>query len=164
LLKRSVRESCYRNVEHIDAALGEAPGTATLHLANPSGWHTMLPGLQDRSEGELEVQVRTLDELGPFDAVKIDVEGFEEQVLQGASHTLADPQLRIVFLDLHPQLGANVERVLDVLSVAGFDVEQRGSDEALAVRGALSPIVSPNPPSDQIQASIEHLVGHVDEH
>jgi FkbM family methyltransferase len=119
-LGRSLDESPYQNVECLEVALGSAPGTATLHVANKSGWHTMLPGLIDRSEGELQVEVRTVDQIGPFDAIKIDVEGFEEHVLRGARQTLADDALSVVFLDLHPHLGADVPSVLRLLTDAGF--------------------------------------------
>jgi FkbM family methyltransferase len=132
-LNRSVEASGYRNIDCVQAALGKSPGTATLHRANRSGWHTMLPGLQDRSEGQFAVQVRTLDEFAPLDAVKIDVEGFEEQVLLGASRALAGPALRVVFLDLHPQLGVDVPRTLGLLADAGFKVRGDGV-EAVAVR------------------------------
>jgi FkbM family methyltransferase len=130
-LERSVDVSGYRNVECVEAALGEEPGTAPLHLGEFSGWHTMLTG---GTGATVDVTVRTLDSLGPLNAVKIDVEGFEEQVLRGGAATLRDPGLRVVFLDLHPHLGVSVERTLALLTDAGLSVTELGEREALAVR------------------------------
>jgi FkbM family methyltransferase len=61
--------------------------------------------------GSVRVRSVTLD--GPFDVVKIDVEGYELEVLEGARALLADParRPRAVFLELHSA----------VLTAAGVD-------------------------------------------
>jgi FkbM family methyltransferase len=74
-------------------AIGAEPGTATLHLGSydehstlSDEWKELVP---DRWAGSIEVPVRTLDQLiadhGVPEFVKIDVEGYELQVLQGLS-------------------------------------------------------------------------------
>jgi hypothetical protein len=76
-----------------ECAIGAEPGTATLHLGAydehstlSDDWKGLVP---DRWTGSIEVPVRTLDQLiaqhGVPDFVKIDVEGYELQVLQGLS-------------------------------------------------------------------------------
>ena len=54
--------------------------------------------------GAIEVPVKTLDGVmsseSPFMA-KIDVEGYESQVLQGAERILGDPSLRVIIVELN---------------------------------------------------------------
>lgn len=75
-------------------ALGAAPGTTTMYV----GWiHMLVPDPRLHPGGELRevtVEVRTLDQLCADeqvvpDVVKIDVEGLEADVLEGAAATLA---------------------------------------------------------------------------
>jgi FkbM family methyltransferase len=73
------------------------------------------------SHGGLNVHAFTVDELdskyGPFTAIKIDVEGFEHEVLKGASKLLA--RRPKILLELHAELlplfGSSVEQVLAML-------------------------------------------------
>jgi FkbM family methyltransferase len=89
----------------MQAAVGERAGTATLHMSrsNPTvstlstGWIQRVQRSPSFAQvdwrDELSVPVITLDELivvhGAPAFCKIDVEGYERQVLQGLSHPLA---------------------------------------------------------------------------
>jgi FkbM family methyltransferase len=105
-------------------ALGEAAGALPMQY----DWeHLVVRPDAIAAPGE-QVPVMTIDQLGAqlglrFDAVKIDVEGFELSVLRGASQLLADAA-PIVFLELHPDFlpnyGASVEDVVSLLEKAGY--------------------------------------------
>lgn len=102
------------------AAAGAATGRARISLVdNVIGG----AGLADE---QIDVPVVTADGLdasdGPFTVLKIDVEGFEAQVLRGATRILARrPRLA---LELHPQLvrqaGDRLEDVISVLQGVGY--------------------------------------------
>ncbi|WP_433267014.1 FkbM family methyltransferase [Actinosynnema sp. CS-041913] len=88
-------------------ALGAATGVATLHLvADRSGWSTLDSSLAAayRSElavEEVEVELRTLADVldehpGPVDFLKIDVEGAEQVVLEGADWSRHRPRVVVV--------------------------------------------------------------------
>jgi FkbM family methyltransferase len=84
-------------VEPVAVALGAAPGTATMSEELFTG-NNRISG-----EGALLVPVDTLDRLADaqgltrLDLLKIDVEGAEAEVIQGASRTIARHRPLVVF-------------------------------------------------------------------
>src|SRR5262249_34760724 len=78
------------------------------------------------------IQVVALDSAFPgerVDLLKIDVEGYEEMVLRGASNLLrsAARRPRAVFVEVHPyawpSLGTTSASLLNLLSASGYHVE-----------------------------------------
>jgi FkbM family methyltransferase len=99
----------FPKVQIVEAAVGSKPGRATLiigrydeHSTLSGGWAAAHP---DRWTGELEVAVTTLDALvetyGRPDFVKIDVEGFEDEVVDGLTTPL--PVLSFEYQTAAPQ-------------------------------------------------------------
>jgi FkbM family methyltransferase len=127
-LRKSIARNGYANVRLYEAALSDANGMALLHLGKASEWHSLLPGRHNRSGVVVEVATRTLDSVlreipaCPATVIKIDVEGAELQVLQGASATLAQNRNLVLMIDLHPQLGINPLEVCAFLARVGFQI------------------------------------------
>ncbi|MFY1702796.1 FkbM family methyltransferase [Micromonospora sp. WMMA1923] len=131
----------------VDAACGAAPGTARLHVnsANPTV-STVSAGFVRAAEGaggwadevwdtEIEVPVVTVDTLidryGVPTFAKIDVEGFEDQVLAGLSRTL--PALSFEFTTIARPVAHRCLDRLTELGVDGFDVAT-GDDKSLVLQ------------------------------
>jgi FkbM family methyltransferase len=125
-LRRSIARNRAHNAEVHELALSDASGRAILHRIDvsagtdaSSGWHSLLAG-GTGVRHELEIETRTLDDLladlgvDHVDVLKIDVEGWEVAVLNGAGRTLGqiDP---IVMMDLHPDLGVNPHAIAEIL-------------------------------------------------
>lgn len=86
----------------VESALGEKSGTATLHLSKSADSSSLLPIGRRQTElfgdtaevGAIEVPVNRLDDLGHLwvfrsrQLLKLDVQGFELNVLRGAVETL----------------------------------------------------------------------------
>ena len=92
-LRRVVARNDFRNVEVVPAAAGSAAGT--VHLAR--GINGMVA-----DHGTTTVSLIRIDDVAPrgADFLKIDVEGYEGEVLAGAEAVLARrPRL---FLEIHP--------------------------------------------------------------
>ncbi len=102
---RSVHGKCH-HVELLETALGDAPGQATLHLSHSADSSSLLaigqrqtelfPGTQEVDS--ITVSVKRLDDLQEHwrgrdrQLLKLDVQGFELNVLRGAGETLKNCQ------------------------------------------------------------------------
>jgi len=99
---RTVHKGC-QHVQLIAVALGESESSATLHLSRSADSSSLLPITQQSQYfcqtdevGTLDVPVRTLDKvsrdwpLSRRQLLKLDVQGFELKVLQGARRFLSE--------------------------------------------------------------------------
>jgi FkbM family methyltransferase len=95
VLERNIARNGLANVTPLPLALGAERGRATFFLYSSSGLSGAIER-DERPEGEEEVEVATVDglleagELLPPDIVKIDTEGTELFVLQGARNTIRE--------------------------------------------------------------------------
>lgn len=107
MLRRNV--SAIPNIEVHAVAVSDAPGT--VHFSE----HDALDCSSMAADGEIAVEAITLDSLGiDADFIKIDVEGFEEQVLRGATRQL-ERGVPVMF-EGHSQ--AEVDRNLAIMQAA----------------------------------------------
>jgi FkbM family methyltransferase len=109
-LRRNVEGNGFANVEVVAVAVGASEGTVSIH-----------PGINSSVDpaGAIGVRLARLDGLvsGKVDLLKIDVEGYEGEVLQGARATL-ERDRPILFVEVHPWLlyaGHSVASILAAL-------------------------------------------------
>jgi FkbM family methyltransferase len=133
-IERSVARNRYSSIEVVRVAVADRSGDATLFLGEKSGWHSLLSTEGVATTGEVTVATETLDELlerrgiDRVDVVKIDVEGAEERVFDGAARTLGGDHPMTVLLDVHP--GRGVDPVA---------LGRRLTDWGFALRGDVTP-------------------------
>ncbi|RLM94759.1 FkbM family methyltransferase [Halobellus sp. Atlit-38R] len=123
-------------------ALASSSGTARMQLAPGfdadvagSAGHTLLTDYYDEASETIQVEKRRGDEfvanedVQPPTVLKIDTEGSEIEVLEGFDSTLARPECRLVYCELHEDRlnsrGHSVADVYDLLESHGFSVEDR---------------------------------------
>ncbi len=112
-LMRNIDINDFRNVILHAVALGSIDGETGLQSGINSG-------VVEAGEAAYRVPLRRLDHLvdEKIDFLKIDVEGYEGQVLDGASELL-ERHRPVLFLELHPhiviQFGYSIARILESL-------------------------------------------------
>lgn len=141
LLRQGARAAGLDNVRVHRAAAGAAPGTATMSVPRDNGWPVhgrafVVDGTDGRGPNReftdrrmLPVAVTTVDRLATahrleqVDFIKLDVEGAEPAVLDGAAATLARdrPDLLMEIEDRHlAKYGATAEELLRRLVSLGY--------------------------------------------
>ena len=118
-------------------ALGDAPGVVAMHTAANSLSSSILPMLPSHSVaapdsryvGTETTQVNRLDDLVSLTAqdrvlLKIDVQGYEKRVLDGAPRILANCRALIVEMSLLPLYESQIlaQQLWEFLDKAGFEV------------------------------------------
>ena len=116
-LRRNLDANAFGNARVVAAAVGAADGAATLR----SGINAAVAA---DGTGDCEVPLVCLDSAlgGRVDFLKIDVEGYEGQVLDGARRLLAE-QRPALFLEVHPGFLAaphTTDGILGRLAEAGY--------------------------------------------
>lgn len=94
---------CRRLVDIRDTAVGSSCGTAAFTVDLDTTNHFVQELIGDSAIESATVRLTSLDAAIVGDhpvMLKVDVEGFEHEVVKGASATLADPALKCVLLEL----------------------------------------------------------------
>lgn len=135
LLQQNVAANQLGNVTCHPIALGDRTGTAKLHLSEFSaGMHRLYDSFCC-GDAMVEVPVRRLDTLfspGDVSVIKIDVEGFEPFVLEGATALLRHGDLTIISEYCPPAMleaGASPLNHLDNLQGWGLKLFDPSGDE-----------------------------------
>jgi FkbM family methyltransferase len=143
LLEERVKRASLTNVEPYQVALGDTSGRATLYSSayNRSD-NRLTPSHTEPHVEACQIDVRRLDEFLSardihIDALKIDVQGNEEQVLRGAEATLRRG-VRWIWIEFSPMhlrgSGSDPDRFLEKLKELGmdlFEVQHQGKLEPL---------------------------------
>ena len=145
------------NMEVVQAALWDEDGEGELHLATKTGWHSLTPRPGLPEVGTVAVRLVKLDhlveELGidRVDAVKIDVEGAEIQVLLGAR----DPHPLSPVRRHGHRRAAHRGRVHQVFESVDYEVRLPGGKE-------LRRDARPRPASDDVTGHAVLRAGELD--
>ncbi len=126
LLKNCALNAC-ANVEAHNLALGRGSGRFFLHKEILNSGNNFLGAGGMHSRNEMEVDVLSIDEFLPTlrpDLVKIDVQGWEVEVLRGLRRTLSATPHIALYLEFWPmglrRAGSSPKELLDLLAGQNF--------------------------------------------
>lgn len=130
-LEANVRVNGWQDrITVIRAAVGRSSGD--VRFAAARGSESRIETRADSRSGVITVPIVTLDRAfagGRIDVIKIDVEGFEQHVIQGARSILSDEcrRPRAILVEVHPfawaEAGTTSASFLGLLDELGFKVE-----------------------------------------
>jgi FkbM family methyltransferase len=108
-LRRNIRLNHCTNVRIHNFALGDSSGTATLYQADQrfDGFNSLRRQESVPEAAAVEVKLMTLDQfladqgLPQIDFIKMDVEGAERSILEGASQLLESPSRPVILAEVY---------------------------------------------------------------
>jgi FkbM family methyltransferase len=161
LLEQRIKRRDVANVESYQVALGDTSGPATLYCSvyNRSD-NRLAPSHTEAHVEVCQIEICQLDEFLAgrdihIDAMKIDVQGNEAQVLRGAEATIRRG-VRWIWIEFSPThlrgSGSDPERFLEGLNRLGMDLFE------LKHRGKLEPLTNIGAHTSKIGSSYGDLV------
>src|ERR1700738_267133 len=106
-LSKNVEANGYRNILLHDVAIGTSNGTVPMYLSKKSNWRSLHP--VPWKTREIMVRVSTLDallalhKLPSVDLIRMDLEGYEVEVIRGMAETIKNYSPRLL-VELHPHV------------------------------------------------------------
>jgi FkbM family methyltransferase len=129
-LMRNLRLNGFTNVSAHMVAIGDHDGEGTMWVNESSNWSSFLKPDYGKIIETKQIPIMTLDSLVSKTGlqptlVRMDVEGYEYEVLRGASNLLRGSGGTRFFIEIHPQMGKERwEEMITNLEQAGFLVEK----------------------------------------
>lgn len=106
-----------KNIEIIQKAVADKPGKLKFYTSTAHAHHSL--GLAHESQSDtkfIEVDVTTLDEfckerrIDEIDCLKVDVEGFEYEVFQGAEELLRNKKIKNIIFEISHKVMTNLKK------------------------------------------------------
>lgn len=139
-LKKNLELNGIRNAYLHQAAFGEKRGKATFYVYDRSNLSSFIKRTDmGMACTEVEVEILTLDDFlqgKEVDFVRMDVEGYEREILRGAEQAFASGKKpKYFFIEVHSDLlhkkGSSCKEILELLGGYGYDIKKsfwRGKD------------------------------------
>ena len=124
-----------RNIDNIslhNLALGKTQSKMQLHIKGFHGHHSLGDVDNSPTIGKIEVIVRTIDDISEelnidrINFMKIDVEGFESDVLSGAKNLLENKKIEYILFELQDIILHSINRtsreVFEIIFNSGYEI------------------------------------------
>lgn len=122
MLKKNINLNNYKNIEVFNVAIGGENKKDYIYLSKKSNWCTLINNnKKENLKNKIVTEVVTLDKFIQGkrfpDLIRMDVEGYEKQIIEGMKNILNMRQPLKIFMELHccflPDLGLDILRQLE---------------------------------------------------
>lgn len=129
-IKKSIEINGYQSVKLFQKALSNVRGTHEFYRGKKSGWGSLFFSASDSvpETDPITVETHTLDDvldeegIDAVDVIKMDVQGADLLVLQGAKETLTKSKNLSLIMDVDVKTREDKESLFGLLKDAGFEV------------------------------------------
>ena len=128
LLKKNIALNNIKNIEVSNMAISNKKGTAKLYLGKACNLHSLINSSGSPDAKYVEVQTDTVDNFlkgkKPISFLRMDVEGYETEVIDGMRDTLKSQSFKRLFVEIHPHRvsTAKMQNFLKTLQDYGFEI------------------------------------------
>ena len=128
LLKKNIALNNIKNIEVSNMAMSNKKGTAKLYLGKACNLHSLINSSGSPDAKYVEVQTDTVDNFlkgkKPISFLRMDVEGYETEVIDGMQDTLKSQSFKRLFVEIHPHRvsTAKMQNFLKALHDYGFEI------------------------------------------
>lgn len=128
LLKKNIALNNIKNIEVSNMAMSNRKGTAKLYLGQACNLHSLINSSGSSDAKYVEVQTDTIDNFlkgkKPITFLRMDVEGYETEVIDGMQDTLKSQSFKRLFVEIHPHRvsTAKMQNFLKTLHDYGFEI------------------------------------------
>jgi len=129
-LKKNIKINKYENIEVYSIAIGEVNGVAKMNVSTHSNLHSLFIRNFDHIIKSMKINVITLDNFLKNkrfpNLIRMDLEGYEYNILKGMKKILKAKKPLILFIELHPHL-LDYKKTLNVLKTLkkyGFETRK----------------------------------------
>jgi FkbM family methyltransferase len=128
LLENSVRLNNYGNIETFNMAMGQSDSVAMLYLSDHPNWSSFYR--PRKVTGHIDIKITSIDSFlkdkRPPDVIRMDVEGYEYEILIGMSDLLKSGRPLRLFIEFHPDIMGEqrAEVFLTTLQKNGFQLKK----------------------------------------
>ena len=161
-LETNIDLNGYVNVEAHQLAVGDYEGEAEFELSRACNWNRI--AIRNK-KGTILVQVETLDRFlngGKADFVRMDVEGYEMNVLKGMERILSNHAPRM-FIEIHRDklrgYGSSQREVMEYLSRFGYSIEKSFIMGRVSVTGRIDSLLAH--PKTALEITERGIVSHI---
>lgn len=128
LLKRNIEVNHYKNIECYQLACGENNRQDVIHVSPKRNWSSMYPSNSRQFVRDDTIEVVTLDKFLENrqypDFIRMDVEGYEYEIVKGMTLLLADKRPLKLFIEYHLDiLRDKTVALAQILKEAGMEIK-----------------------------------------
>lgn len=131
LLKKNIELNDYKNIQVFPLAIGGENGEGKMYLYDKGNLCSFTKNIQNKPTGKVTIPIMTLDRFVEKCAfayptlIRMDVEGYEYEIIKGMANILKSNKPLILFIELHPFMMSkdDMKNLIDTLKRNNFKVK-----------------------------------------